>query len=213
MLRTVLLALFCAFASTISAAAVKRASSVTAADITKIAPLTSSCANAPVAGECRTAEQAAPNIAISFTNFGITSFGEQAALVALMLYESGNFKYSKNHYPGVPGQGTRNMQTPTNNLHYAQYLSTVCTNCGFTPSQIQQAQSDPAAVLALVNTDQWSFGSAAWFLATQCSTGIRQGLAGGTLDGWHNYLQQCVGTSSTPERDHIWTSAIALKAW
>lgn len=72
-------------------------------------PATSSCSSTLAAGECRTAAHVAPYIANSFTHFGITTSGEQAALLALMLYESATFKYARNHFPDVPDQGTRNM--------------------------------------------------------------------------------------------------------
>ncbi|KAK5738346.1 hypothetical protein LTR17_006065 [Elasticomyces elasticus] len=184
---------------------------ITAANIISIDPATATCDDALVPDECRTAVQAAPYIAISFLNFGITTFGEQAALVALMLYESGDFQYAQNHFPGVPGQGTRNMQSPAYNLQYANYLATVCTNCGISPAQVQQA-SDPTALLALVNTDQWSFGSAAWYLATQCGNVVREGLAAGTQEGWQAYLQ-CVGTSADDKRNALWSAAMALGQW
>lgn len=213
MLTAALFAL-CAILHTISALPLKRIESITAADIVKIDSNTSSCADAPAAGECRTADEAAPYVAISFVNFGITSFGEQAALLALMLYESGDFKYAINHYPGVPGQGTRNMQSPAYNLEYAQYLSSVCTDCGVTVAQVEQASSQgPTAVLDLVNTDEWSFGSAAWFLTTQCDASIRQGLAAGTQAGYEAYLQQCIYASVDDKRIALWSAAVALGQW
>ena len=104
-----------------------RQTTITASSILHIAPGTSSCANPPAAGECRTAAQAAPYIAISFTNVDISDFHSQAALLALMLYESGDFKYKINHFPapGTPGQGTRNMQSPEFNAKYAEWLASV----------------------------------------------------------------------------------------
>jgi hypothetical protein len=195
---------------------IKRTNSLTAADIIKIDSSTSSCANPPAAGECRSATQAAPYVALSYTNFNVTSFGEQAALLSLMLYESGSFKYSKNHYPapGRPGQGTRNMQMPAYNLKYAQWLATTCTNCGITSAQVDAAEAKgPAAVLDLVNTDEWGFGSAAWFLVTQCEESVRQGLAVGTQSGWEAYLTGCVQTTATSDRTAIWSKAIALGRW
>lgn len=130
-----------------------------------------------------------------------------------MLYETAGFKYAINHYPGVPGQGTRNMQSPAYNLKYAQWLSTVCTNCGITPAEVTKAQSDPVAVLKLVNTDEWGFGSAAWFWSTQCDESVKAGLKAGTEDGWNAYLSSCIGTSVTEERTAIWKKALALKSW
>lgn len=187
---------------------------ISAADIMKIAPETSSCANGPAPGECRTATQAAPYVAISFSNFGITDFNSQAALLSLMLYETANFKYAINHFPGVPGQGTRNMQSPEFNLEYAKWLSTICTNCGITPNQVAAAEAQgPVAVLKLVNTDEWGFGSAAWFLSTQCDAPVKEGLKAGTQAGWEAYLTSCIGTTVTADRTAIWTKALALKGW
>ena len=131
-----------------------------------------------------------------------------------MLYETGDFKYSINHYPGVPGQGTRNMQSPAYNLKYAEWLATECTNCGITAQEVKKAEATgPKAVLALVNTDEWGFGSAAWFLSPQCDASVQKGLAAGTEEGWEDYLTQCVGTSATEERTAIWKKAFALKSW
>lgn len=76
-----------ALASPISAASYS--STISAADLEKISPDTSSCEGADFPDECATAAQAAPFIDISFSNFGIESFGGQAALVAIMLFESG----------------------------------------------------------------------------------------------------------------------------
>lgn len=118
-----------------------------------------------------------------------------------MLHESGAFKYSCNHWPGVPGQGTRNMQSPAFNLLYAESLYPAVT--------VQAAQAQGVnAVLALVNGDADSFGSAAWFLSSQCSEIVRQGLAAGTAAGWQAYLTGCVGTTDTSDRNTLWTAAI-----
>ncbi|KAK3724914.1 hypothetical protein LTR37_000962 [Vermiconidia calcicola] len=184
---------------------------LTAASILEISPSTSSCANSPAAGECRTAHQAAPSISISFTNFAIHDFPTQAALLALILYESGAFKYSKNHFPGIPGQGTRNMQSPEFNLEYATWLATVCTNCGISEAEVEGAGVE--AVLGLVNGDEWGFGSAAWFWSTQCDQSVKKGLRAGTQEGWEGYLSQCVGTTATEERTAIWMKAMALGSW
>lgn len=204
----------CALLSAAFASPTKRANTLNAADIITVNDTTSSCANAPIAAQCRTAAQAAPYIDLSYINFGITDFNTQAALLALMLYESGSFKYSQNVYPGIAGQGTRNMQNPADNLAYAEFLSTVCANCGITNAQVQAANREgPAAVLALVNTDEWGFGSAAWFLKTQCDDIIQQGLAAGTQTGWENYLTQCLHATVDDYRNQLWSAAMALKEW
>jgi hypothetical protein len=162
------------------------AGGITADMLTKIAPATASCAGADFADECADAATAATAISNSFTKYKITEVGEQAALVSIMLFESGNFKYNKNHFPGVVGQGTRNMQSPAFNEMYAKAIGV----------------TDPMA------DNDSSFGSAAWFVTSQCSPEVRTGLAAGTQAGYEAYLTQCVGTTSTPERIAGWTAAI-----
>lgn len=64
------------------------------------------------------------------------------------------------------------------------------------------------AVLALANADdEKSFGSAAWFLTTQCTPQIRAGLVSEETAGWHSFLTECVGTTAAPERDTPWLAA------
>ena len=80
---------------------------------------TTSCSGAPFPAECADADRAAPAISTSFEKYQIKSRGAQAAMIAIMVFESGSFKYNKNHFPGRPGQGTRNMQMPDFNREYA----------------------------------------------------------------------------------------------
>lgn len=106
------------------------------------------------------------------------------------------------------------MQSPAFNEKYATWLSSVCSNCGISKEDLAQATSNgPAAVLNLVTGMQWSVGSAAWFLKTQCDASIRDGLATGTEAGWTSYLEQCVGTPVTAERTAGWKRALALGKW
>lgn len=187
---------------------------ITAQDIQSIASDTSTCSGAPFPTECATASTAAHYISLSFAHFNITSFGAQAALLSLMLYESGSFKYIKNHYPGVPGQGTRNMQSPAYNLEYATWVATYVPDAGFSLADVTAAEvTGPAAVLDLVLGETASFGSAAWFLKTQCDGSIEQGLSAGTEEGWESYLTTCVGTTVTADRTDVWKQAIALGKW
>lgn len=79
---------------------------LTAQQIEAIAPTSNTCDGAPSEGECATSEQAAQNIAKSFETYQVTSPAEQAAVIGLMAFESVEFKYNRNHFPGVPGQGS-----------------------------------------------------------------------------------------------------------
>ncbi|KAK4631363.1 hypothetical protein CLAFUW4_02426 [Fulvia fulva] len=179
---------------------------ITPQSLITLAPSTSSCASASYPDECRTASIAAPAIAASFKQFKLNTFGAQAAAVAIQLFESGNFQYSKNHFPapGRPGQGTRNMQSPAFNEKYAEYLATV-PGSGITEEQVEAAKAKgPADVLELVNGDRWGFGSAAWFIGTQCSEDVRKGLDLGTQVGFERGLTECAGTEVTADRISGW---------
>lgn len=83
---------------------------ITACQITTIAPKSHSCANAPVPKsgmpECANAQEAAVNIRKSFETYNVTSKAEQAAVIALMAFESVEFQFSRNQGSGVEGQGS-----------------------------------------------------------------------------------------------------------
>jgi hypothetical protein len=106
------------------------------------------------------------------------------------------------------------MQSPAFNLKYAQWLAANMTSPGISAQQVDEAEKEgPVQVLALVNCERWSFASAAWFLTTQCSEEVSQGLAASTEEGWEAYLTNCVGTTVTDDRTAIWKKAIALGKW
>jgi hypothetical protein len=177
-------------------------SAITADQLKQIDPKTASCDDAPAdaPGECADAATAAAAISASFETYGIKTPGEQAALIAIMDFETAGFKYSKNHFPGRPGQGTRNMQMLEWNQKYAADVMPTAA-----------ALSGDALTTALNADANISFGSAAWFLtkgnAAVCTQAIRDGLAAGTKVGWDAYLTTCVGTTAAPERDVPWTAA------
>jgi hypothetical protein len=113
-----------------------------------------------------------------------------------MMFETESFKYSKNHFPGRPGQGTRNMQMANFNKLYAADLK------GAAAANVADAD-----VLGLLSDDNASFGSAAWYLTKQCDASIKKGLADGSMTGWDTYLTKCINTTHAPERDTAWTAA------
>ena len=67
---------------------------------------------------------------------------------------------------------------------------------------------NPAGILNfLVANDDYDFGSAAWFLKTQCKAAINQGLASGGLAGWRAYITDCLGTAITADRQAYYERA------
>ncbi len=175
-----------------------------------IAPSSGSCAGAPFPSECATAEQAAPFLIEAMSKYGIYSPPELSALLSLIAFETGDFKYNINHYPGRAGQGTRNMQMPQFNLEYAlsipeleaqvRAITTSTTTSGLSDDKLN-------AIRALVLPDIYSWGSVAWFLTTKCAS-ARPALQAGGQAGLEAYLG-CVGTTATADRLAYWKRANA----
>ena len=94
---------------------------ITASQITTIAPKSQSCANAPVpkggAPECANAQEAAVNIRKSFETYNVTSRAEQAAVIALMAFESAEFQFNRKQGLGVEGQGSEFFSHPLIRLY------------------------------------------------------------------------------------------------
>ncbi|RMZ66903.1 hypothetical protein GMOD_00002281 [Pyrenophora seminiperda CCB06] len=183
--------------------------SLTAANLIAISPATASCTKAAQPDECADATQAATALNKAFSTYKVTSKGEKAAIVAYELFESANFQYKQNHFPapGKPGQGTRMMAMPN---FVEKYATSVAGEAAVAKAKEVGGDAGLVAVLALANADdEKSFGSAAWFVTTECTADIRAGLAAGTQDGWHKFLTDCVGTTLDPGRDVPWNAAIA----
>ncbi|KAJ5873488.1 uncharacterized protein N7473_013361 [Penicillium subrubescens] len=175
---------------------------ITESQILTIAPTSNTCDNPPAVGECATAKTAATYTSQSFDKYGVTSKAEQAAVLSLMAFESLDFKYNKNHFPGVAGQGTRNMQSPTFNSKYASSLPSLA-------DKLPSVANSPADLLDLLRANEaFDFGSGAWFLTTQCSDDVRSALQKGDEAGWERYIMGCVGTSVTDERRSYWERAV-----
>ena len=67
---------------------------------------------------------------------------------------------------------------------------------------------NPAGILKLlVTNDDYDFGSAAWFLRSQCGPATRRGLTNGGLIGWQAYVTDCLGTNITANRQAYYERA------
>ncbi|PGH16764.1 hypothetical protein AJ80_05079 [Polytolypa hystricis UAMH7299] len=179
-----------------------------------IAPATAlePCKDAAQApGQCSSASQAAGPILRSFQKYTIESVAEKAAVVSLMVFETAEFKYQRNVFPGRPGQGTRNMQMPDFNKKYATSIEEL------TPILTPLSYNINATLDALVKNPDYDFGSAAWFLRNECDEGTQTALKksdDGTMDAaWEMYLRKCVnigieeGAEIPEERKKYWIAA------
>ncbi|KAI6249295.1 hypothetical protein HI914_02396 [Erysiphe necator] len=180
---------------------------ITPEQILKIAPSSNSCPSPP--GECATNTQAAPFLNEAMSKYQISSLGEKASILALIAFESGDFKYNTNHFPapGRPGQGTRNMQTAPFNLQYVKSIPELASKNthtsvdGLSPSELNE-------IRALVLPDKYSWASAAWYLTSQttCSS-ARKYLQTGSDEGFNAHMK-CVGISSVgSDRLSYWQAA------
>lgn len=185
-----------------------------AAKILKAAPGTESCSTASFPDECATAAEAAPHIAAAMERFCIHETPVVAALVDIMLFESGAFQFNRNHFPepGRPGQGTRNMQMSPFNHKYALDVPELRDQAvAIAGDTADDALSDDQKndILALVMPDEYSFASAAWYLTTQCEASVRKSLADNGDEGFKAYLADCVGVEAGEERLEHWKSTKA----
>jgi len=183
----------------------KRADQTAISILEAIAPKSKSCSGAPIPDECRTAAQAADFLVKSFQDYKIYSAAEIAAVLSLIALESGEFQYNINHFPGRPGQGTRNMQMPAFNLEYAldvqpdavRKITTATTVDGLADTQLN-------AIRDIVTTDDFTWASGAWFYTKKCDAQTKTAVQTQGKAGYAAYLA-CVGTSSTSEREAYWT--------
>ncbi|TVY41740.1 hypothetical protein LOCC1_G004337 [Lachnellula occidentalis] len=178
---------------------------LSAADVLlQIAPTSNTCSGAAFPTECATNVQAAPWLIAAMAKYGITSAPETAAVLSLIAFESGDFKFNTNHFPapGRPGQGTRNMQMASYNLMYAKSIPELAgkVTAGQSAEQLN-------AVRALVLPDQYSWASGAWFFTTQCAS-VRSAVQAGGDAGFAAYMG-CIGTPVTPDRKAYWDRANA----
>lgn len=185
-------------------AAVLPRDATAAQQLLTIAPTSGTCSGSPFADECATNEQAAPFLIDAMVKYDISTPSEIAAVLSVVAFESGDFKYNINHFPGRPGQGTRAMLMPAFVREYAQSIPELAP----TLSAIASGGSDGLnAIRALVLPDQYSFGSAAWFLTSHCRD-VRPALQAGGQAGFEKYME-CLGVTATPERLAYWHRAVA----
>ncbi|KAL6720683.1 hypothetical protein ACLMJK_002608 [Lecanora helva] len=183
-----------------------RTNDLTAASLLTIAPKSNSCpaAGAKYANECRTAAQALAPIQASFQTYKITDPATQAAVISTIAFESGDFKYAIHHFPSDnPGQGTRNMQSAKFNEQYADSIPELKGAVAGA-----KAAGPNGIVNLLVHYADYDFGSAAWFLTSQCEKGVVEGLKKPGDAAFKAYLG-CIGTSPTDDRSQYYKRALA----
>ncbi|KAI1268786.1 hypothetical protein F5Y18DRAFT_167059 [Xylariaceae sp. FL1019] len=174
-----------------------------AADIiAAIAPKSKSCAGR--GDECMTNVQIAGPFVAAMNQYDLKYPAQIAAVLALTAFESDEYGYNRNQFPGRPGQGTSNMQMIDYNVKYAESIPALKDKVA--------AIGDPSTddkknqVLDLVTDVNYNFGSGPWFLSTQCSKDVVEGLKVATDAAFAAYMG-CVGVEATADRTAYWTAA------
>ncbi|KAJ2654071.1 hypothetical protein IWW48_006322, partial [Coemansia sp. RSA 1200] len=128
----------------------------------------SSCGSAPYPDEYVANSRAVSAINNALTKYGISRRSNVVAVISLMAFESESWLYNKNHYPGRPGQGARNMQMYEYNSEYAKllYSAKVAQALASDSSNSTQQMDD---VRDLVLGDNGSFGAGFWYLTVHAS--------------------------------------------
>ena len=103
------------------------------------------------------------------------------------------------------------MQSAVFNLQYAQAIPALSSSLAAIPipssaGELTVDQENSVREL-LISNDSYDFGSAAWFLTSQCPQSVRSGLQSGSLAGWQDYVSVCIGTVLVPERETYWHKA------
>ncbi|KAF4597906.1 hypothetical protein EYR38_006298 [Pleurotus pulmonarius] len=219
--RILALALFTTTAIAVPLCTKRTYNGITPAQLIQIAPEMAACnATAPFPEECRDAKQSAPFVNQGFEDYAITSKGEKAAILSLMLFESGNFKFDINHFPGRPGQGTRNLMTfPFVHQYAVDTPSTSAQALALAPNASDPSISNDTmnAVRALVLEDRLSFASGMWFykasgpekIGCTGNSTLVEGLKAETEQGWADYITNCIFTTVTDERKAVWQKTLA----
>ncbi|KAJ1993871.1 hypothetical protein H4R33_000508 [Dimargaris cristalligena] len=171
------------------------------------------CVVSATKAECSPPSKAVGLLNASFKKYDIASVGQQAALIALMNFESGGFTYKTNLNPANHGQGTYSqMQFPAIDS-YVQSIPALKTDYAALKAANMPEDQFKDAVLKLANRDEYVFGAAAWYLkeSGKCKQDVWDALNQATDAGFVKYIQ-CINTDPGPRMDN-WHSAIqALKA-
>jgi hypothetical protein len=202
---------FTASAVTLGLAAAARAQLSAIPIVEACAPLSVSCANAPIADQCREAPAIANALVASFFKFGIYSVNQMAAITSLMAFESLDFQYKRNQGAGNFGQGTANMQSAAFNLLYAKSIPELAPQFQQFSSADAMTPDDKEALLDALMPDEYNFGSGPWFLTTQCGQEVMNLLDSSPDAGFDAYMRCIVVPMDPidPKRTAYWQNAKA----
>ncbi|KAJ2724789.1 hypothetical protein GGI07_001750 [Coemansia sp. Benny D115] len=183
------------------------AEGITLAQLNKAVPSRasdSSCVSVSTPDECAPNSRAVVAINNAIAKYGVTGRGEIAALIALMAYESADWQYNINHFPGRPGQGTRAMLMYNFIEQYSKQVH--AQDAGKVLAAGAGTDASKNSVRSLVLNDNDSFGAAFWYLVTVAPSYHNNlgKLRFGNADDFKDYVVNGVGAGWDSNRQSIW---------
>ncbi|RKP37281.1 hypothetical protein BJ085DRAFT_11434, partial [Dimargaris cristalligena] len=151
------------------------------------------CTKSDAYPECTVPETAVGLLNDSFKEYNVNSAGQQAALIAIMNFESSGFAYKTNLNPDNHGQGTYSqMQYPAIE-GYVLSVPALKTKYDSLTKTVTDENTLKDEVLKLAIADQYVFGAAAWYLkkSGKCDESVWSALDKGDDAGFTKYIQ-CV---------------------
>ncbi|KAI5837007.1 hypothetical protein DFP73DRAFT_569564 [Morchella snyderi] len=195
---------------------------LTESQVLAIAPNSADCSKASFPDECTNATVATEQLNIAFKAYKVWSLGPKAALASLIAFESGDFVYNFNHFPGRPGQGTKAMLMFKWIYKFALWSGfneEVSDIVGKPAESVTEAETATFsndtmnAIRALVLPVNLTFKAAPWYLVKQCKREHYEGLITDGYEGFKNYIELCIEAGDiTEDRTAKWCTAVsALK--
>ncbi|RKP37166.1 hypothetical protein BJ085DRAFT_17209 [Dimargaris cristalligena] len=164
--------------------------------------------------ECRTPAQILDPLNANFAQYGITTVGQKAALISIMDFESGSFRYSTNLNVDHAGQGTFSQMMFPHIKEYVQSIPELAAPYAALTEGVTDLDTNKEVmnkVLALVTVDKYNVGAACWYLAKSAGCGAKtlKVLEATTEEAYRTYLTECINTTVTDDRISGWKRTMA----
>ena len=182
-------------------------SDITAAQVLQFAP------------NCPDSEAAASALNDAFRAYGLDTLGQIAGLTAYMAYESGDFVYDKNVFPGRPGQGTKCMLMFPHLYNFAisfpelkpQVLNLspdgAKTTTGVTSSNYEELfdpDTENKIRELVVSGDKYTYKCAAWFVTSYPGATCDKTVLNSGLEGFKETMNTCFYAAINDDRISKW---------
>lgn len=196
---------------------------ITAAQVSLLAPGTSQCTVSD--STCSTAQTAAIALNNAFLTYGLKTLGQKAGMIAYMAFESVDFAYNINVFPGRPGQGTKCMLMFPHLYNFALSFPELkpevlklsppeAQTSGVTYNNYESLFPNIDTrnkIRELVLPDKYTFKCAPWVLTSYSGATCDKTTLNSGLDGFVKTMEPpCFSVDVTPERKARWCETVTV---